>query len=307
MEDRVNSIFWSETEAEARANGMGPGTLGITVADIPSDGQEQITRVNADITFNGYDHRWTVNGQATDIESIALHEIGHFIGFDHPCEDENETECLSPEESVLSPSYPGGLFQDLGQDDVNAVKYIYKTDTEATCEGPYGLYEPCFDNCECISNLICSPANDTARCSQTCSSEQTSCPRNFVCVLSVPDATTGFTPGICVKKQIDSKLPPGAICEVGRECASGNCTVHPTINRSVCIRNCDASSVTSCENGQFCFDGTCLNKNNEQGIPCVNLEDKPGCQCGIAFHNNTKWVNLLFLLFILLPWRIRND
>ena len=154
MEDRVNSIFWSETEAEARANGMGPGTLGITVADIPSDGQEQITRVNADITFNGYDHRWTVNGQATDIESIALHEIGHFIGFDHPCEDENETECLSPEESVLSPSYPGGLFQDLGQDDVNAVKYIYKTDTEATCEGPYGLYEPCFDNCECISNLI---------------------------------------------------------------------------------------------------------------------------------------------------------
>ena len=76
-------------------------------------------------------------------------------------------------------------------------------------------------------------------------------------------------PGICVKKQIDSKLPPGAICEVGRECASGNCMVHPTINRSVCIRNCDASSVTSCENGQICFDGTCLNKNNEQGIPCV--------------------------------------
>ena len=91
---------------------MGPGTLGITVADIPSDGQEQITRVNADITFNGYDHRWTVNGQATDIESIALHEIGHFIGFDHPCEDENETECLSPEERPWSPSYPGGLFQD---------------------------------------------------------------------------------------------------------------------------------------------------------------------------------------------------
>ena len=48
-------------------------------------------------------------------------------------------------------------------------------------------------------------------------------------------------------------------------------------------------------------------ENNEQGIPCVNLEDKPGCQCGIAFHNNTKWVNLLFLLFILLSWRIRND
>ena len=38
----------------------------------------------------------------------------------------------------------------------------------------------------------------------------------------------------------------------------------------------------------YCFDGTCLNKNNEQGIPCVNLEDKPGCQCGIAFHNNTS-------------------
>jgi len=286
---------------------MGPATLGITVGDIPLDIENNIKRRNADITFNGYDHRWSVDGTQTDIESIALHEIGHFIGFDHPCEGLNDTNCLSPQESVLSPSYPGGLIQKLGFDDIDAVKSIYAIDSEATCEGPYGINEPCLNNCECINSLFCVPSFDVARCLQKCSSEDTTCPENFRCILNVPDLTKGLAFGICHKKQIDKKLEPGAVCETGNECASGKCLFHNSVNRSICIKNCDISKQSSCDENQFCHDEICLNKNGEEGISCENYNDEQRCSCRTVIDKKSYWLSCLLFLFFFFRLRIRNQ
>ena len=297
LNDEINTVFWSETQDEARANGMGPGTLGITVGDVPLDGEWDTKRTNADITFNGFDHIWSVNGDQTDVESIALHEIGHFIGFDHPCTNEQEVDCLSEEESVLSPFYSGGLLQTLGVDDILAAQSTYEAQNEATCEGPYGLYEPCFDNCSCIDGLYCVPVTDVARCLPTCSQSQTACPESFRCSLSVPNPTTGLSPGYCEKIQNNEGFKPGTICENGRECASGTCLTHSLIKRSICLQSCQ--STQECSDEFFCYEGACLRKNGELGIPCPKDEEDKGCHCQETKNFNSDVLVFLWTILFL--------
>lgn len=295
LTDNINTVFWSETEEEARSNGMGPATLGITLGDVPLEGEWDIQRRNADITFNGFDHIWTVDGVQTDVESIALHEIGHFIGFDHPCNDDQELDCLSEEESVLSPIYSGGLLQKLREDDILAAQSIYESKNESTCEGPYGLYEPCFDNCSCIDDLYCIPSGEVARCLPKCNQTQTTCPESFQCSLSVPDPISGISAGFCQKVENNQNLYPGSICENGRECASGTCLAHSVIKRSICLQSCQTTQ--ECDDDYFCYESACLRKNRPLGIPCVDTDGNSGCSCEIA-QSSTGNILILFLALI---------
>ncbi|MBM4282392.1 MAG: matrixin family metalloprotease, partial [Deltaproteobacteria bacterium] len=96
LDDEINTLFWDE---DGTLCGMGPGTLGITVGDVAGQ-----NRAQADICFNGLHHQWGIR-QNTDVQSIALHEIGHFIGLDHPCDGESpaETNCNGSDRSLMTP------------------------------------------------------------------------------------------------------------------------------------------------------------------------------------------------------------
>ena len=281
----------------ARESGLGPGTLGITLADVPNGSGETITRQSADIVFNGFDHVWSVGGSQTDIESIAVHEVGHFVGFDHPCVDEAETDCLSINESALSPFYTGGEFHDLGPDDELAMIDIYPSNNDSSCTGPFGLHEICEDDCACIDDLFCGNQEDTTRCSLPCSNQNTNCPSSFTCELTVPDATTGMARGICKKIIKDRYLEPGMVCEVSNQCASGDCGLVPGLNRQVCLKRCEHQK--DCSSGKFCYDGFCLPQNKPKGIDCDTIESPNGCHCEHSQKNDFyAMVGFLILLRI---------
>lgn len=68
--DGVNCVSWSPAS--------GGGTLAVSHCwSIGSD------IIETDITFYDGDHTWSTNGSAFDVESVALHELGHSLGLDH--------------------------------------------------------------------------------------------------------------------------------------------------------------------------------------------------------------------------------
>ena len=235
------------------------------------------------------------------MESIALHEVGHFIGLDHPCEDPEETECLSPTESVLSPFYGGGEVHVLGDDDEQAVQFIYPLTNDSDCQGPYQLNESCLGSCECLDDLICAEHFDGPRCSATCSNQDVSCPDGFICELSVPDPPSGISRGLCRRHRSKEQLSAGQVCETDGQCATSTCASVPEIGRQLCIEDCLNTGV--CDDDRFCFNGQCLMKNQNNSIECEAVEEPVGCRCD---HGKESPAGFLTFLVIFLSLQRRR-
>jgi len=80
--------------------------------------QEGGALVDADIAFNGLDYEWTTSTEdvRVDFQSIALHEIGHFMGLAHSTE----------EDAVMKVDYEeGDLSREVGADDRAGLATIY--------------------------------------------------------------------------------------------------------------------------------------------------------------------------------------
>ncbi|HIF21859.1 MAG TPA: matrixin family metalloprotease [Gemmatimonadetes bacterium] len=74
--------------------------------------------VDADIAFNGLDYEWTTSTEdvRVDFQSIALHEIGHFMGLAHSTE----------EDAVMKVDYEeGDLVREVGADDRAGLAALY--------------------------------------------------------------------------------------------------------------------------------------------------------------------------------------
>jgi MYXO-CTERM domain-containing protein len=260
--DGLNSVFWDENGSF----GLGPATLGVTLGTAGSE-----IRDAADIVFNGFDHVWTTDdtpsGDVTDIESIAVHEVGHLLGLDHPCQD-------CPDQSVMTPTYPGGNFRALKDDDVDGVNALYPSDGESTCTGPFREGEFCACDDECIGDLVCAPDPVTGgnTCTQTCAGDDTTCPAAYACVLS---AAVGGNParGVCLNTQ-GLPRPTAAICVNDGDCAEGICLVVNAIGRTVCRVTCDADA--ECGDGYACFEGACVLR--DLSIECPDGPPE-GCGC----------------------------
>lgn len=78
--DSVHLVYFDETASVSYFQNNA-GLIAVTPVDFAGDGR--IT--DADILFNGQAHRFSTNRASGtfDVQQIATHEVGHFIGLDH--------------------------------------------------------------------------------------------------------------------------------------------------------------------------------------------------------------------------------
>jgi hypothetical protein len=231
-------------------------------------------RRSADICFNGLYHTWGV-GKDTDVQSIAMHEIGHLIGLDHPCDNDAATDtCLPVTQAIMFPSWSGSPERELLASDIAGAVGLYPAGEGDTsgCEGPFRAGERCTCNDECVEGLVCAPdVEGDLRCGRTCSTSDRDCGTGSVCVFDAPSGE-GDAVGLCVRAAAPD-LPPGALCGNGTDCASGTCIAQFTIGSSICQVPCERSA--DCGNGT-CFEGTCLGGFESEACPAL---DDGSCTC----------------------------
>lgn len=276
-DDGINTLFWDETNEF----GLGPATLGVTVGD--AGGAE---RSSADIVFNGYDSTWSTDDgpSAVDVGSIALHEIGHFLGLDHPCDKEGgqESNCNGPEQSVMTPVWGNAIDRAPLPDDEEGVRALYPADDEESrCDGPYRKGEACSCDEECIEGLVCViPAGGgKSTCGETCASDDSDCGPGFACVLSLPEGDDRAE-GVCVKSE-DGNKPAGSVCINAGECADGTCALLFDLTRSICQEYCETDD--DCSEGRRCYENFCLGGTSHETCPV------PPGGCGCTQSSSSPW------------------
>lgn len=296
VDDGINTLFWDESGDY----GLGPGTLGVTVGD--AGGAE---RSEADIVFNGFDSTWSTDDgpSAVDVGSIALHEIGHLLGLDHPCDKEGgqEENCNGPERSIMTPVWSNELERSPLPDDEEGVRALYPADDpDSRCDGPYRKGEACACDEECIDGLVCviPPGGGKSVCGETCASDDSECGTGFACVLSMPEGDDRAE-GVCVKSE-DNAKPPGAVCLNGGECADGTCALLFDLTRSICQEFCDTDN--DCTQGRTCYEGFCLGGTSHDTCPL----EPGGCGCSTPSSPSSSAAGLLVAGAFLLVLRRRR-
>ncbi|MFH1263680.1 MAG: matrixin family metalloprotease [Pseudomonadota bacterium] len=131
--DNENSLVFVESGWTSQSYSPPPGALAVSVSTYRT-GDNAI--LDSDIHFNGEFFRWGVvdsideeqGGDVVDIQNIATHEIGHFIGLDHSSENIYEADQNLYLATMFFASGPGETFRrELHEDDIDAVRHLYPT------------------------------------------------------------------------------------------------------------------------------------------------------------------------------------
>ncbi|MBI5496915.1 MAG: matrixin family metalloprotease [Deltaproteobacteria bacterium] len=276
--DGKNAMFFLE-DATAWQDQTGASldvTLGVTIHfDLE-------TYSEADIAFNGAGFDWSTDEQITnvDVESVSLHETGHFAGLGHPCTDEAETDCLPDNVAIMAPAWSGGNARTPLDDDTAGLCAVYTTPKTA-CSGKKRLKEECERDCDCETGLLCVPDGDKRMCSRPCGTGLLACPRGTGCVLGLDGQGDR---GLCLRNPEGStQRMDGASCSRDLECVAGSCRRSGVLNRNVCAHSCNADD--QCSPGYRCSDNLCLIPSAGEGVPCPpDTEERPrflppGCVC----------------------------
>ncbi len=271
--DGHQNIFWTTNWTNGSSaigvtwstgNGQGCGN----VTDDTGQFSQLGCKYDSDIEFNDRDFFWTTNGSGTDIQSIAVHEYGHFIGLDH-CTNNGTCQVGT---GIMAAAYPGGLIRSLFNDDVQGGCALYPGT-------PGGVGWPCGAANQCTSNICVNPGT-TGYCSQTCGT----CPQGFIC-----DANPQ-NPGqmVCVRDDGLNK-DQCEVCQIGLPgaCASNGICVRglPSNNEGRCVEPCAG---TTCDTNYQCLtvqfqdgstDDYCFPRSNDCNDPGNFTELQLGQNC----------------------------
>lgn len=220
----------------------------------------------ADIAFNGFSTRWSTTGhRGTDVESVVLHEMGHFFGLQHVLEGNNMAD-----PPTMAPAVDPHLrTRDLTRDDQLGACFLYPQTAPYTCanaaecphvldqdnqgqeyysgsllcvqnqcagfqqvqQGTKQLGDTCTSDLDCANPNYCQPTSAGSYCSKQCTPNQSgACPANFTCM-----AFQGGTGGACFSDALIS----------GSGSGSGGST--PPSNPCPCDRTFQCDPSCSCD------------------------------------------------------------
>ena len=287
-DDGVNRVYWEENEANW------PGTadtLGLTFTFFLRSGEQPIT--DADMILNGIHWTWTTDanevGQGpapgnVDIETVVLHEAGHFFGLAHSQDPD----------SVMFATNNKPTQRSLDTDDVQGICALYSNGQPVPGGSGGAVGSPCTSGGDCTSQICVDDLNvGRAYCSQVCVAGQTdACPVGFSCEAGGDGNSYCLAP-IPVDELCDQ-------CTNGNQCSSGLCVTVANVNdlQPFCSQTCDPTegAPNTCPNGYRCevarlgatFLGACVpntglcepsGKGGQDELCFANGRCKPGHRC----------------------------
>ena len=138
--DGKNTIDFVENKSEWPPE-AGAEAIAFTLPNIRGDG----IIIEADLRFNGVNYTWSTSGSYNrmDVETIALHELGHFFGL----ADLYDNYSCYTIQAVMCGYGGGGTKRSLKQDDKDGICYLYN---------PTKYYE-CNKISDCKDGFVCKP------------------------------------------------------------------------------------------------------------------------------------------------------
>jgi hypothetical protein len=287
--DDKNVFVWLETSQWT----LGQWVLGVTLPATTYGGD----LIEADIVMNGYSASWSTTGgyYDADIESVAVHELGHLFGLQHVLDGNSMYE-----PPTMAPAVDPELrTRSLTQDDRDAACFLYPS-TPYTCSvqsdcpmivdnysngeeyyagqlecdgdscsgmgdvpaGTKQLGDNCNGDLECASGMFCQPVTaSTSYCGKSCNPDSsTSCPAGFECV-----GYSNSAGGVCLEDSGGGGGGGGGV----------DCTCDDTYA-------CDSNCACDPECGCAC-DETYQCDSDDQGGDCA-CDPECNCACDETFE-----------------------
>ncbi len=231
-------------------------TIGVTLLQAFNN----CTIAQAPIIFNGVGFTFRTNGQATDMQSISTHEIGHLLGLGHS----------NTQTATMFAAYIGGSgARTLHQDDENGVCSLYtiscNCQSAAECKPgqecsnarcvdiPCGINNPCTSDKECNAN--------TGQCEIPRCANDGDCAAGLVCSGS----------GTC-----QSACPACRTCETNADCGnSGTCA--DIGNGPRCLVICSGGA--QCPGDSQCINWQFQGQNGPQNVEICSAPGNPQLPC----------------------------
>ncbi|MCA9563500.1 MAG: matrixin family metalloprotease [Myxococcales bacterium] len=288
--DTINALsFFDENRGESWPNELGDvnTTLGVTIPLV----SQSCVIVSADVVFNNVGFNF-IDGSPgrfsndADLQSIATHEFGHFLGLDHS----------TIQDATMYAAYVGGTgARSLHGDDEDGVCTLYprsctcssssECDDGESCLNGTCIVPPCQSESDCDDGLICSagdcvvpPCESDNDCNASHICEQGTCIPDANCPVCSQGCTGNSEcgpSGVCIPAGILSEQSVcSSWCNAPSDCpGNSDCFSLPTQDGSVvnlCF-NDDADVAGACPSDYVCNDPTadpCYNVNCDAGQSC---------------------------------------
>jgi len=257
--ENLHEVMWLLTANEWRAEvgGGENGTLGVTLPRniCPYGGQNFREILDADMAMNGTDaFDWSSScggWNCASMLSTFVHEMGHFIGLDHPC-----IQCDWAVMSAQAYTEPEAPLLD----DQNGLRALYPGTGG-------GMGYGCDSQNDCNSGFTCITFNETQFCSKTCNQDG-DCDSGYECTDVNGTNYCTFATGNLAAVVGEGENCYQRRCEEGLVCAGSGGTDY------YCYRECDTDA--DCAENQ-----DCIGAENDQGL-CVSTsgDAQVGQACG---------------------------
>lgn len=305
-----NEFIWKEGYFP-----FGSSTLGVTSPLYGYTGEI----VEADIAMNGT-ISWNTSGggwYASDVKSVAIHEIGHLFGQQHVLSyNEYDPPTMAPYAD------PSGKTATLHSDDINGICFLYPKstytcssnsqcpyvvghytngdeyyETQWKCQGGQCVYDSsttgsgdigdnCYSDNSCKSGLFCVETMEGNFCSKWCTTDG-QCPSDFYCI----PVEEGSNEGICMGMGIVGDGNFGDFCYTDDHCKA-SLTCVQWWSGSFCTKVCtDPDGGTGCPASHTCFPYEDYPANQGLCLPGTVVKKDDGqlctadsqCKSGLCF------------------------